>query len=401
MAEVGLDSFVQTFRLGAELSSSDLFPTGGPRDTTDTFTELRALAQLGLHVEGSSHRLALRPRLSLGTDLQRGSLGIEYRWAAPAVARRFLLTLDLEGRRFSRESDFTLSSDTFQSGLRAHWRQRLTPSVDVGVRGRGYLTRYRTPSIYEYDEDRGDLAATLAVRRSWDFSFDFELGAGGRVAPDTTAISYERAFTAGTLSWAVGDRWRTDLYLASERRVYEDRTVRSPYWDLLLEPRLAWDVTSLWRLTVDAAMEWLAYDTSSEVYFDLWTGRVGLLARRSLGAVELGLEPRWSWLVSPEPVEDRFGQPGLVFRLDWFGTGRFWVSLTEEIGWRNYTERAGESDLDLYSDYWFLRTTFLGSVAMARSVSLDVFLSDEPETHRRADDDARLTLVTVSLRWAY
>ena len=55
----------------------------------------------------------------------------------------------------------------------------------------------------------------------------------------------------------------------------------------------------------------------------------------------------------------------------------------------------------LYSDYRFFRTTFLGSVSIVSNVSFDLFVSDEPESHLRAEDDARLTLITASLRWTY
>jgi hypothetical protein len=387
---------VQSFRI-TDLSGDFVNEDIALQDTTQAFTELRALGQLGLTFESLAHRLVLRPQLSVGTDLSRATAGIEYRWARPGGSRRFGLSMEAEGRHFAKRSDFSLSSDTFRARARAHWRQRWGSSAEIGVRGRGELTRYERRSVYEYDENRGDVALTLSVHRSWQLSWDADVGVGGRAAPDTTEISFGRAYASSTLDWALGDRWRTDVYAAVEHRVFRDRTVRSPVWDLVLEPRLTRDLGLRWRLTANVAMEWLSYEQSTAVYFDAWTGRAGLLTQRRVGAVELGIEPRWSWLASPQPVEDRFEQPSVVLRLDWFGSGRVWLSLTEEVGVRDYVEVETDG-IDLYSDYTFLRTTLLGSIALASDLSFDVFLSDEPESHRRDDDDGRLTLITLSLR---
>jgi hypothetical protein len=176
--------------------------------------------------------------------------------------------------------------------------------------------------------------------------------------------------------------------------------VRSPYWDFVVEPGLSWQVSPQWKLEARSAMEWLQYDESTEIYFDLWVGRVGLLMGRRFGSLEVGVEPRWSWLVSTEPVEDQYEQPSVLFRFDWFRQGRFWISLTEEIGRRDYVKPLPDG-LQLYSDYTFFRTSVLGSVTIDEHLSLDVFVSDEPESHHRSEDDGRLTLLTLSLRWTF
>jgi hypothetical protein len=369
------------------------------RDTTDVFTEYRGAVELGLRHDSEAWRVDARARASAGTDLVREDLGLDLRWR-PDTAHTLDLDLDLQGRQFRDDSDFSLNSDTFEGRARAHWRRRLGETWRVGVRTRQELLRYEERSIYELDSQRSELSLTADLRSGWSDWLALELGAGRRGVRDSSAIAYDRVFGRLDGSLELDDRVQVSLHHSFERRVYDDEQVRSPFWDLVVEPELRLRLGDAIELRWHSPLEWLQYDTGTTVYFDSFLGRSGLMLAGQRGGFEWGFEPRWSWLQSPSEVEDEYVQPSFLVRVDWFGSERWWFSLSEEVGHRDYRDPP-EDGLNLYSDYTFLRTTFLGSFRLTENLSLEGFLSDEPESHRSDADDARLTLVTASIRWTW
>lgn len=396
----GVDSFAQTFQITDTVQSDLLLDQRALRDTTEVFTEFRLVGEASAHFERRRHRFLARGRVSSGTDLLRGTLLLEGRAERDDRSHRFDARVEVEGRQFREDSDFALSSDVLETEARLHWRHRPHPDFRWGILGRGEMLRYADPGEFEVDQDRGDLSVTATVTRGWDWSLDVDAGGGVRHSPGSSTIpSYDRGFLRTDLAWTQSLHWSLETHAAVERREYRDTSVRSPYTDLLLEPSMTWSPTLDWRFRLSTANEWLLYDTPTEVYFDFWLGSLGLEARRSLGAWEVSLEPRWSWLASEVDTEDAYVQPSLLGRVEWFPSSAIWLSLSGEFGQRDYVEPGAES-LDLYSDYLFLRTTLLLSWSLRDGLSADVFLSDEPESHRQAEDDSRLTLLTASLRAA-
>ncbi len=400
--EVGYDRFAQIYRITDELQITDVAGSirlgeSSLRDTTDVFTDGRGLIELGLVQEQGVHRYEIKGRFSGGTDLLRESAVLRYR-SRPATGRNRLdLEFDVEGRQFRDDSSFSLSSDNLYFDGKTRWRHAVSESVNIGAKLRGEMYRYDRRSDFEYDQNRWSASATANLRRGWNLSLDLEAGGGARSAPDTTEIDYDRAFVRGDLYWSLGSGLQLGLYSAMERRIYRDESVRTPYWDWVTEPDLSFAFKDEWTLRLSAPQEWLLYDQDDVVYYDMWLGRAGLELARRWGMLELGLESRWSWLKSPFDTEDEYGQPSGVLRVDWFSTGRLWFSLSEEIGRRHY-EQPPDGSLELYSDYTFFRTTLLASYRIHEHLVLDGFLSDEPETHRRDEDDSRLTLFTLALR---
>lgn len=393
--EFGVDSFSQIYRITDDLTGNLLDAESSFRDTTDVFTELRAAAEFSLTHEGPRLRSTVASRLSTGTELDRE--GIEWRadWR-PNQRDRLGVDFDLQARQFREDVDFSLDSDNQDGRLRMQW-QRRAGDWSGGLKARAQMLRFDTRSIYELDADRLDLSATLGWRDGWRHWIDLDAGVGTKDVRDSTAISYDHLFAHGDVGISLSSRWQLQLRPSVERRVYADRTVRRPFWDLNLDSQLEFAASEAWKLRLQTPLEYLCPDQNTSVYFDLFSGRVGLDFAHTRGAFEVGLQPRWSWLSSSLEVEDVYTQPSLVVHLDYFGSERWWLSLSEEWGDRRYAYDSADG-LDLYSDYQFFRTSLLGGLRFTEHLSFEFFLSDEPESHRRDSDDSRLTLISASLR---
>jgi hypothetical protein len=393
--EMGLDTYAQIYRLTDFVDGS---LAGSLRDTTDVFTEARLAAEFGLRSTSERWTSDLRARFSSGTESRRGRA--EFDLGYRDTRTRLDLDLEVEGRRFADDTDFTLSSDVGEGRLRMRWQRNVREGLALGVRTRAEAVRYERRSPFELDNQRLDVALTTEVRQGLSQWFDAEVGIGRRSVPDSTAIAYDRAFASAQYHREIDARWRVSFAHFLERRVYDDPRERSAFVDATLEPELRLRLDDRWELRWASSLEWIDYDTGNEVYFDLFLGQTGVALAHRRGWLELAIEPRLNWLRTPASVQDEYGQSSVVLRMDWMGTGRWWFSVSGEVGHRDYRE-AQDGELDLYSDYWFLRSTVLASLRLTERVSLDGFLSDEPESHRRSADDARLTLVNLNLRWRF
>jgi hypothetical protein len=400
--EFGFDSFVQRFRitdsvLGDSEDLGDLFDTTSSRDTTEVFTEYRLLGEFGLQGRGESQRWQAKARASYGSELVRQAFDFDWRMRDPAHDQWLDLFLNVDAKQFRSDSDFVLSSDSVQSVGRAHWRQQLTENFAFALKGRLGIERFELRSAYEDDSNRLDGSAHWIFEHGWDLLAELSAGLGHKDVPDSAAISYDRRVLAADLSWRLAEDWRWRSHASFERRLYADEAVRSPFSNFLIEEELDFEIDDALTTRLIASVEWLDYDEDSSVYFDATLGRVGWSLERQFSNWVIGIEPRWSWLAAPSGVEDRYTQPSAIIKVDNFGGGRFWLSLSEELGRRNYDESATD-ELNFYSDYLFARTTVLASVKASQRFSVELFLSDEPESHRNDADDGRLSLFSCSLR---
>jgi hypothetical protein len=399
--EVGYDRFAQVFRLTDASLGEDA--TGGLelgsslRDTTDVFTERRAQGELRYLDSDGAHRYDILALGSVGTSLNRALFNGWYRYRPPSGVTFWDAEFFLEGRHFKSDSEFNLSHDNLRAEGRVHWRRRVSRPLELGVKLREQMVLYQGRSEFEMDQHRWTLSGTAAIIHGFTMRANLEAGGGTQSIPDSSQISYDRVFARGDLYWGFGIGHHLSLYLASEHRVFRDEGVRSPYWDFVLEPDLLFEIGPRWGVRIRSPQEILRYDRDGTVYQDTWLGRVGVEGFRRFGLWEVGLEPRFSWQISPYEVDDEFSQPSLVFRLEVYGTGRFWISFSEEFGRRHY-EVSLDEELAFYSDFTFFRTTLLATYRFLDNLSFDAFISDEPEIHQRDEDDSRLGLYSFALR---
>ena len=400
-AEFGYDRFAQIYRF---TDSALLQPSDGTigvgtslRDTVDVFTELRGQAELSVRRLKGTHRFEMLGLGSMGTEMNRGYFQGVYRYRPEKSPTLWDAELELEGRAFQRNSSFQLSHDNLRAMGRLQWRRRLDPSVELGLKLRAETVAYDGHSVFEYDQSRWTVSGTAAIRRGLGFHLDLEAGGGSRSVPDSTEIAYDRAFLQSDLYWPLGIGGTFSLFTSFERRAFRDPQTRSPYWDLLAEPGLRFSLAESWQLKLQSPQEFLLYDIDGEVYQDTWLGQAGVELARRLGELEVGVQPRWTWNVSPFDTDDEFRQPSVALNADLYGGGKLWFSFSEEFGWRNYEDPPSDS-IEVYTDYTFFRTTLMASYTFMEHLSLQVFVSDEPDIHQREEDDNRLTLYSLTLR---
>ncbi len=398
--EVGYDRFAQIYRFTdsalLELNDGNLDIGTSLRDTVDVFTEMRGQAELRLVRSRGTHRYELLALGSMGTELNRGYFQGIYRYRPVEARTRLDVEVQVEGRAFQRDSSFQLNHDNIRAMGRLQGRRRLSENLEMGAKLRLESYDYDGRSLFEYDKSRWTLSGTAEIRQGLGFYLDLEAGGGSRSVPDSTEIAYDRGFVQADLFWPIGPV-TFSLFSAGERRVFADSATRSPYWDLLAEPELRIQLSPQWRLKVRSPQEFLLYDIDSQVYQDTWLGQVGAQLSRRFGSLEVGLEPRWTWNISPYDTDDEFRQPSVVVSADLYGTGSLWFSFSEEIAWRNYEEPPPQSVV-VYTDYRFFRTTLMASYTFMERMSLQAFVSDEPDMHDREEDDNRLTLFSLTLR---
>ncbi|HKI84450.1 MAG TPA: hypothetical protein VKA63_08940 [Candidatus Krumholzibacteria bacterium] len=402
--ELGYDRFAQVFKIADSILLDSLGPSAtfrsSSKDTTDVFTEFRTQGELRLRNPKGAHRYDLLLLGSLGTSLNRGTFDAVYRYRPRESATRWDLEAKLEGRQFVKDSSFSLSHDNLRALTSVRWRRRASHSVEFGLKLKDEDLRYDGRSEFEYDQNRWTGSGLLSLDRGLGLTLDLEAGGGVRTVPDSTQISYQRGFLNADLLWLFGAGHSLSCFSTFERRAFQDPKTRSPYWDLVLEPQLRIMLTPLWRLSLDLSQELLFYDTDGQVYQDTWIGELGIGLTRRFGELELGVQPRWSWDSSPRFADDEYRQPSVLVKADLYGNGRLWFTISEEIGRRLYAD-SPEASIQLYTDYTFFRTTLMATLSVSEKLSLNAFVSDQPDNHLREEDDSRLTLYSLSLRASF
>jgi hypothetical protein len=402
--ELGYDRFAQVFKITDSILLDSLGPSSAFRssskDTTDVFSEFRAHGELRLRNRDGVHRYDLLLLGSLGTALNRATLDAVYHYRPQEGPTRWDLEAKVEGRQFVTGSSYSLSHDNLRSTTSARWRRKVSNTAEIGLKLKDEDLRYDGRSEFEYDQNRWTGSGLLSLDRGLGFTLDLEAGGGVRTVPDSTQISYRRAFLNADMLWLFGAGHSLSCFSTLERRAFHDPATRSSYWDLVLQPQLRILLSPLWRLSFDLSQELLFYDTEGQVYQDTWIGAVGLGLTRRLGELELGVQPRWSWDSSPLFADDEYHQPSVVVKADLYGTGKLWFTLSEEIGRRLYKDPPAGS-IQLYTDYTFFRTTLMATLSVTEKLSLSAFVSDQPDNHVREEDDSRLTLYSLSLRASF
>ena len=112
--ELGVDSFVQRYRLTDDVLGSDpneslddIFGMRSLRDSTEVFNELRAQGSLEFRTAGPVNQLRARLRGSAGTELHRAAADIDYRRGAYGDRSRFDLSADFDLRAFGLRTAHT------------------------------------------------------------------------------------------------------------------------------------------------------------------------------------------------------------------------------------------------------------------------------------------------------
>jgi len=391
----GYDTYIQTYALSLE-------------DTTETISEFEmTLATEGRTTGRARHHWLVRPRVSVGSDRNRSRL--EWAYSHKPDTRYTTLRVDgnVQGTWYNRQSDYYLTSDSVEGGLKARWKVASAGDLAGEVRAWGSFLRYATPSDLEADRNDLRIGAYLASGRDADRRWRIGLRAGERVYPDTTAINRQSAGVELEYDQNAFLGTTGRVYHRSERRKIETPAVRPSSWSYWTQADLSVPLneTAL-RLTADLGHEAWTYDQEWGAYTNQtrWEGDLGLAGGGLFG-------PSWHLGAAVESLTsntegESYRQLGARGGLEHFGN-RFTGTLTLEIGQRDYDETAtvtGPGDVEefsLYTDFTYVELWLMLGVDLTKDLRLDIMASYLPENHTVDTDDQKLGFGTARLVYRF
>lgn len=397
----GRDGLSPTFSLGFD-SFSEKYSIEDA-DTLDLSNELRSSV-------GLTYRRGWGSEVNPGREasvfqikdvLTVSDAAIRNRWdvdleLAVRSGDRLSLSNELSSRRIDPGGDLNLSSDYIQDVARFYYRDRLSEILVFTLRDRFEVIDFDEEDAYETDYRRNEASAELAIEPGLDGSVEFAYTRGDRAVPDSSAIDYREH--ALRVTWWQGFGWSTRVEAQGEieRRRYRDEVTRPGYFLITGDGHLAVALTQRLEVRLHEELEVTSYDALSQVYFDRFLQRAGLEAAVSVtAALELGLEPRYTFLRAEEESEEDYDEWSAVLAGDWIRLDRLWLTSSVEIGRRDY--RVAETQGSIFSDYTFVRTDLFSTFELSRLITWNVYMSREPERHAIEDDDTTTTLFSTEL----
>jgi hypothetical protein len=197
-----------------------------------------------------------------------------------------------------------------------------------------------------------------------------------------------------------------------DRRRYVESSTRASSWESRFDVGVDWANPGLvsWRLFHES--EIIRYDQPDDLDFDFTRLRFGAgpLFRPTL---DLGLwaGPVLGTLLSSNAPAEEYVELAWEIGVDW-RIGPFWISVTDEFGFRDYKIEATGTPADLstgasdtgtpqvaiYSDSSYNRLTAFANADISGRVSLRFFGNWEPENHQADVDDADSRIVSGGIQ---
>jgi hypothetical protein len=237
-----------------------------------------------------------------------------------------------------------------------------------------------------------------------------------RDVPDSTLIGFTRHGADADLSLWIGDGVALDVAQTVERRIHDPSSVRESSWESRGDLRLEWALGDRATGRAMCEHEVFRFDEPDELDFDSGWIRTGFQMQLHRGpSLDLSVMPVWALLSSGTAPTEEYDEVGVEVGMDWRLGRRAWMSLSDEIGRRDYevnaTEDAdttGATDADLtaepdgaYSDYLYNRLTLTVGADPLPGLRANLFVHWQPEDHavHRHDADTRIVSGGVEYRF--
>ncbi len=316
---------------------------------------------------------------------------------------------------FTDGGDYTVSGDRFEERLTAAWERRMTGPWSVRLGGRFDGTWYETQDPYNLTAWTTEPRADLAL----DFGAFSRAGAGYRFArrdvPDSASLGFDRHTGVLSLSWAPGADTVLDILGTLERRRYDEGSARESSREGRTDLRFEFGLTDAVTCRVQHENEIVRYDEPDELDFDSDWGRTGLqLTVHRTAALDLSIMPLHAFLSGATSPEEEYHELGVELGVDWRFGRRGWVSVTNEIGRRDYRVDAPAEEPDLAadvlpddasatasSDYTYDRLTLLLGAEPWPGVAANLFVHWQPEDHAVSRHDNETRIVSGGLTYSF
>lgn len=401
---VGADfeHFGQTYRVTADA------------DTVTLVDDYGTSAGLLLRTPGiGPDRFEADAELYAGYSTRRARLRVEGR------AKRGAAVWDVRQEAaylaFTDGGDYTVSGDRFEERFTAAWERRVSGPWSVRLGGRFDGTWYETQDPYNLTAWTTEPRADLAL----DFGGWSRAGAGYRFArrdvPDSASLGFDRHTGALSLSWAPGADTVLDILGTLERRRYDEGSPRQSSREGRTDLRFEFALTDAVTCRVQHENEIIRYDDPDELDFDSDWGRTGLqLAVHRTAALDLSIMPLHAFLAGATSPEEEYHELGIELGVDWRFGRRGWLSVTNEIGRRDYRVDAPAEEPDLAvdavlddatatasSDYTYDRLTLLLGAEPWPGVAANLFVHWQPEAHAVSRHDNETRIVSGGLTYSF
>jgi hypothetical protein len=403
-------------RVGADFEHfGETYRITADRDTVTAVDDYGSFAGLLLRSPGRpATGFELDVEGYAGRSTRRARARFEGRWTR--ASDRLEVHQEASYRVFPDSGDYTVTGDHLEERFSASWRRRLSGPWHLRLRHSFDGTWYDEPDEYNLTswthEPRADLDLDFGEWSRLRVGYRF----GKRDVPDSTTLGYRRHGAQAELSWGAGETTNLDVAHAVERREYDAASVRESYWEHRLEARLELAAGDQATCRLVHESEILRFDEPDDLDFDSNWIRTGvqLELHRSRG-LDLSLMPVHALLGSDTAPNEVYSEIGLELGVDWRLARHGWISVTNEIGRRDYEVNAAEEapSLDLLSaaagasldtassDYTYDRLTLVLGLAPWRGVSVDLFVHWQPESHEVSAHDSDTKIVSGGVSYAF
>jgi hypothetical protein len=406
-------------RVGADFEHfGESYRVTDDRDTVTVTNDYGTLIGIALRTAGRSpSRFSLDADLHVGKETRRLRLDFDGRLVNGADT--FELSHDTSYRTFRDDGEYSISSDHLLETARLVWERELNERFTVRLQDRFEGTWYAQQDEYNLNQWTNEPKVETRMRFH---GFD-EVSVGGRYArrsvPDSTSLAYDRYTLETGVSMLFGWTSAIDVSGLLERRRYDALSARESSWTNRVDARLEFGVGDRTTFRLVHENEVIRYDEPDELDFDSNWARTGFQVEvHRSDNVDLSLMPVYAFLQSGTAPEEEYTETGLEAGVEFRLGGRTWISLSDEIGRRDYevtdpgTVSVGAADTDALlaelenldtavSDYLYNRLTLIVTSDIAAGVNVNLFLNWQPEDHHVNRHDTDTRIITGGIEYAF
>jgi hypothetical protein len=378
-ASVGYDSFVDRYTI---LDT----------DTVETVQELYFGFGNSLHYKNGATKAGVGSLFRYGNQTVDENVDIDGTFS-PAHSTLLDVRGNVHWRHFQKGSDYDFGNDFMQADAIGRIRRSFGEYAHMDLRSRVEIVDYLRRTEFDYDYRYFDVGAQIEAGPDLNRMVLFGVTVGSRTVSDTTALSFDRILTELEARITLSRSLSVHLATAGDRRDYRDN-VRSSFWSVLsfLDASFGDAAGAIYSLRGES--EFTSFDKPDATYFDTHFLRWGLRARLPVRTLlDVVLEPRYARMLCRDIEEERYAEYSFVMGSEIMRNGGFWITLSYEFGYRNYTLAENE----IYSDFYLHRLGAMSSVPLPGQTELSILISSEPERHSRREDDFSVTLVSIDL----
>jgi hypothetical protein len=376
------------------------------RDTLDMVNELRASAALGL-LAGSLLRdfILIEGRAQYGEDSYETGGSLKFTKSLRSRISRIGLDIDLTRRLYGTSTTYQFPNNYARFFARGFFRHLFTESFALRLTDRFERQTFQQRTEFDYDYLRNRIS--LAGELEWALTtfLDVRLDHVTMDVPDSTEIEYKSLIPTFEFRHFSGLHKRVVLMTAVERRDYVTGSPRSSFWAALGGFTGELPLGETTSILLENNLEWYEYDNENQVYFDYVENNTAVLLKLNPTiTLSFGAGPTYGFLDSDVSEYDEYSEYGLRTVFDYSNASLAWISLSYEVGERQYLAYSATpqpEEISLFSDYSYHRLSLFTNIRLVGGFTFNGFVDYEPEDHVREGDDSTATLISLSVNYVF